>query len=566
MKYDRGEGTRPPSTRQRNQRSEMATQTEPVAITAVEPIDVTSYADNATQTSFECNGPSETQDAETVLEEQELLPNRAPLTSGRSKTFPITEKKCTDHCNQDTSKTAMKGVENKSPRRSRALWKGVDQQTQTDYMGPTESPKKVEPQRKRSSFKLNTKPADRIRTFPLPAVSSGGPGVVQAPPPPPPDRLPPTVPRCTQCDAELSEAAKRPEPQIDTIPEPESEPESDLQSAPRAHVSHACTARSSLQCNQCAPSAWASEPLSPFRSAPDSPEPSPQPSRRSTIPPEETTEVVTPVSVEPELEENNMSYSTLEERFLKSKYVEDAISDYTPVADPIKRPSVPRIRLKSTQAPPMPPMPIQSSSPQPKSLPRAPPSPAKKYTPSPRSAASRCIPARKLMAPVAPQTKAPHYHYYSCEQPKPLPQLPPIMITRPFPDIPSVATSLDVCAKDITDKQVFKGLHVATAAACDEAVDKWIEEITGYGVRKLLADLSRFEGLGMNTLADVAKRAAKQRRGEVRDWEMVREVRMKSEREFLVAEESRECQGNEVREEDDEAVYKDVGETTRSRK
>jgi hypothetical protein len=140
------------------------------------------------------------------------------------------------------------------------------------------------------------------------------------------------------------------------------------------------------------------------------------------------------------------------------------------------------------------------------------------------------------------------------------------MITRPFPDIPSVATSLDVCAKDITDKQVFKGLHVATAAACDEAVDKWIEEITGYGVRKLLADLSRFEGLGMNTLADVAKRAAKQRRGEVRDWEMVREVRMKSEREFLVAEESRECQGNEVREEDDEAVYKDVGETTRSRK
>jgi len=68
---------------------------------------------------------------------------------------------------------------------------------------------------------------------------------------------------------------------------------------------------------------------------------------------------------------------------------------------------------------------------------------------------------------------------------------------------------------------------VATAAACDEDVDKWIEEITGSGVRKFLADLSRFEGLGVNTLADVARRAARQRRERVKAWEVVREARVK---------------------------------------
>ena len=64
---------------------------------------------------------------------------------------------------------------------------------------------------------------------------------------------------------------------------------------------------------------------------------------------------------------------------------------------------------------------------------------------------------------------------------------------------------------------------MATAAACDEDVDKWIEEITGTRVRRFLADLSAFDGLGFNTLAGVARRAARQRRGEVRAWERVRE-------------------------------------------
>jgi len=79
----------------------------------------------------------------------------------------------------------------------------------------------------------------------------------------------------------------------------------------------------------------------------------------------------------------------------------------------------------------------------------------------------------------------------------------------------------------MSDRAVFRGLHVATAAAYDEDVDKWIEEVTGTGVRRFLADLSAFEGLGFNTLAAVARRAAKQRRDQVKAWERIREQRLK---------------------------------------
>ncbi|CAG8950430.1 hypothetical protein HYFRA_00006926 [Hymenoscyphus fraxineus] len=79
-----------------------------------------------------------------------------------------------------------------------------------------------------------------------------------------------------------------------------------------------------------------------------------------------------------------------------------------------------------------------------------------------------------------------------------------------------------------SNEQVFHGLQVATAAACDEDLDKWISEINGSGVRHFLADLSKFEPLGVNTLASVARKAAKQRKEQVRVWEKVREERLKN--------------------------------------
>lgn len=76
------------------------------------------------------------------------------------------------------------------------------------------------------------------------------------------------------------------------------------------------------------------------------------------------------------------------------------------------------------------------------------------------------------------------------------------------------------------DRKVFQGLHVATAAASDEDIDTWIEEATGVSIRKFLADLSVFEGLGINTLANIAKRASRDRKTNIKTWEAAREKRM----------------------------------------
>jgi hypothetical protein len=149
-----------------------------------------------------------------------------------------------------------------------------------------------------------------------------------------------------------------------------------------------------------------------------------------------------------------------------------------PIPDPVKRPSLSRLKLKQPQSP-----------------------------------------TQRVQCSTSSRSKAP---------PQAL-QLPavvdaPIQLSDPISN--SSLDTLVLKPGKITDKQVFKGLHVATAAACDEDMDKLIEKITGCGVRKFLADLSRFEGLGVNTLADVARRAMRQRREKVRAWEIVREARV----------------------------------------
>jgi hypothetical protein len=77
----------------------------------------------------------------------------------------------------------------------------------------------------------------------------------------------------------------------------------------------------------------------------------------------------------------------------------------------------------------------------------------------------------------------------------------------------------------IRDRDVFKGLQIALAAACDKDVDLWITKMSGCRVRKYLADLRAFGGLGVNNLADEAIRDTKKRRKEyirrARDHEQV---------------------------------------------
>ncbi|KAF7938024.1 hypothetical protein BELL_0011g00270 [Botrytis elliptica] len=100
---------------------------------------------------------------------------------------------------------------------------------------------------------------------------------------------------------------------------------------------------------------------------------------------------------------------------------------------------------------------------------------------------------------------------------------PKLSVSESVGDLQNQISSLEKHTKQEKDtKKLFKGLRVATAAACEEGVDKFIEEITGYKVRKLLMDISALDGLGVNTLAHVARQTAQKRRGDLRRLQMTK--------------------------------------------
>ncbi|KAK1636478.1 hypothetical protein BDP81DRAFT_394167 [Colletotrichum phormii] len=70
--------------------------------------------------------------------------------------------------------------------------------------------------------------------------------------------------------------------------------------------------------------------------------------------------------------------------------------------------------------------------------------------------------------------------------------------------------------KDIDDRDVLRGLHIAISAACDEEVDSWIRQKTGVRIRRFLADLKAFETLGEEDQPDPAKERARNRRADSR--------------------------------------------------
>jgi hypothetical protein len=117
-----------------------------------------------------------------------------------------------------------------------------------------------------------------------------------------------------------------------------------------------------------------------------------------------------------------------------------------------------------------------------------------------------------------------HSHSRDVQYSASLPQVPANVDPRqPSSKPTNRATSND---RKVNDKDVYRGLHVATAAACDEDVDKWIEEVMGYRVRRFLADLSAFDGLGVNALATTASRTAEQRKSQVHTWETAQAQRL----------------------------------------
>ena len=477
------------------------------------------YVDAIAQTDFADREPSNVEAGD--VEENQIAKRQPPLIKVKSKTFPMNPTKCSGNGNQPAPRVP-------SARSCTKPYK--DKAMQTDFIEtPPDIKQPVSREIKRPSFKSDPKTPDRNGTYPFVSPSplrgssrklSPNKSVDEAEVrrsmarkddtnkhtpteqgPRSPTRAAPSSLRCTQCAAEMDPSTLEQQQkglsdsESDYHPEPQSELEID--SLPRVRWSHTCTARSSLECQQCAPRD-VSVPVPRIEEPAASPTCSTQRVSRQSTKCKDSTEPVSyftldwAATLESDLEEIIQSYHSPEERFIQHKVVADTMAEYAkqpPLSDPVKRPPVPKLRLRP---------------------------------PTTRPSAKQTEPK-----PAAPFPSAPVF-------------VDPVLRQS---ETVTTCSSLPHCITKISDRAVFRGLHVATAAACDEDVAKWIEEITGTGIRRFLADLSAFDGLGFNTLAGVARRAAKQRRGEVRAWEKVRERRLQErdgddDREDFVVEEN----------------------------
>ncbi|KAK3693566.1 hypothetical protein B0T22DRAFT_487242 [Podospora appendiculata] len=70
--------------------------------------------------------------------------------------------------------------------------------------------------------------------------------------------------------------------------------------------------------------------------------------------------------------------------------------------------------------------------------------------------------------------------------------------------------------KDISDKDVLKGLKIVCAASADEDLDAWIRSKTGLRLRRFLADLKTFENLSEDGILAMDGQRAKERKSEKR--------------------------------------------------
>lgn len=475
------------------------------------PCQHVNYVDTAVQADVLDDEELES-DGITAQAEPPLI-ERAPIPTGRNKTFPIPPNRCKGDCKHAAGGSIAESPQKKSERPSRVTWQGVESSTQTEVTNaPVNEPQKAtDTVGRKLSFPSDVQPAERSGTFLLTSRNTRSSRLVQqAPrlkspqksldeskgkptsqgkafePSTPPSRRPPSPPPiCSQCAQPIDPASEDPRPEstyacdhdADVTPKP-------------GRPARACTSRSSMLCQQCFPSRQVSLEMSPLQASSPVEVSYHSSARRSTRPIIPTGPVTYPeeasVSLEQQASQVTQCLASAEGQEMHRAIIKEAIQEFSkqiPIADPVKRPSITAPKFQPTPRP------------QPSSI---------RLQPS--SGASRV----KVLPSLAQR---------------------PLIITTacPLDHVASSSTSLDTIlpkSSEITDKQVFRGLHVATAAACDEDVDKWIEEITGTGVRKFLADLSAFEGLGVNTLANVASRAARQRKEQLKAWEEVRERRL----------------------------------------
>jgi len=73
--------------------------------------------------------------------------------------------------------------------------------------------------------------------------------------------------------------------------------------------------------------------------------------------------------------------------------------------------------------------------------------------------------------------------------------LSPRSSSPPPPPPPPADPAVDPLDRDISDRDVLRGLKTAVAAACDEDLDAWIRARTGLRLRRFLCDLRAFGDL-----------------------------------------------------------------------
>ncbi|KAF5537129.1 hypothetical protein FNAPI_11508 [Fusarium napiforme] len=93
------------------------------------------------------------------------------------------------------------------------------------------------------------------------------------------------------------------------------------------------------------------------------------------------------------------------------------------------------------------------------------------------------------------------------------------------------AANQDYDKDGVLDRDVLRGLHIASSAACNEQIDSFIHEKTGLHIRQFLADLMPLESLGNEPVRESKEERSKRRRADIREVKRrVRKSRQMRER------------------------------------
>ncbi|PNP80327.1 hypothetical protein FNYG_06403 [Fusarium nygamai] len=79
------------------------------------------------------------------------------------------------------------------------------------------------------------------------------------------------------------------------------------------------------------------------------------------------------------------------------------------------------------------------------------------------------------------------------------------------------AANQDYDQDGVLDRDVLRGLHIASSAACNEQIDSFIHEKTGLHIRQFLADLMPLESLGNESVRESKEERSKRRRADIRE-------------------------------------------------